>query len=803
MQHSSLATRHWDHRLLHYVACALLSIQTVSAHAEEPVVELVVVSGSRLDHKLIDGAYPVTSLERDVLERSGVATIGELLQELPFVGGSPISTSVGARGAGGSFSRGTESIELRGLGEQRTLILLNGRRFVPGGNGASGVVDLGMIPLAWLERVEILKTGASVEYGADAVAGVINLITRSDAEGVSVQVTGGGTDRGDGEHISAQITAGKQLGRAHIVGGLQFTQRQSVGKGDRDFSSALLTVEGPDNEIVPDGSSAPPQGNFRTSAGRLTLIDGEDGREAEDFRPFVSSGPDNDRFNFNPFEDLVQDSRRLSAFLEATVPVGERAEVFAEALFHQRDSDQQLAPLPLFTSRETDVVVDANNVFNPFGETLTDARRRLSEAGPREFIQDNTAWRAVVGARGDLGPWRWDVSANRARNETRQQQTGDVLDDRLRVALGPSFFDGTGTAVCGTPEAPIRDCVPLNLFGGEGTVSAEQLAFVSADLTDVGVNEQTVISLNAGTSPVTLWAGDLSLAVGYEFRREEGRDRPDAQTVAGNTSGAARAITEGAFESNEVYLELGFPLLVDQPFAKALELEVGTRLVDYSSFDTRSVFDVGLHWQPVAPLVVRGAWSEAFRAPNVGELFGGITQSNPAIQDPCADFSQLDAVEIDRCVAQGVPEDGSFDQTGNETPQLGGGNPTLAPEQARIITAGMTWRPPTPYSLEIALDYYDIEIEDAIGALGGNTVLAQCLATGEAVFCDRIQRDGAGNIVQIETSLQNIARETARGLDLNVLADHDVAGIATLSHSVSLSRVLQRDIVAFPGADPV
>ncbi|MEO0424547.1 MAG: TonB-dependent receptor [Pseudomonadota bacterium] len=776
-----------------------------TATGQEPAlepIENVIVTGSRLEQTLIEGAYPVTTIERDVLERSGVASIGELLQELPFVGGSPISTGVGARGAGGGFSRGTESIELRGLGEQRTLILLNGRRFVPGGSGASGVVDLGMIPLAWIERVEILKTGASVEYGADAVAGVINLITRSRFEGVSVQVTGGSTDRGDGENVSLQVTAGRSLGRAQVVGGLQFTDQQSVSKGDRAFSSQLLTVQGPDNEIVPDGSSAPPQGNFRTSDGRLTLIDGEDGAQASDFRPFVSSGPENDRFNFNPFEDLVQDSRRFSAFIEATLPIGERTELFAEALYHQRDSDQQLAPLPLFTSRETDVVVDANNLFNPFGETLSDARRRLVEAGPREFIQDNTAWRGVLGARGDLGGWGWDVSLNHARNETHQRQTGDLLDDRLRAALGPSFIDASGRATCGTPAAPIADCVPLNLFGGPGSIDADMLAFIGADLQDFGVNEQTVVSLNAAGSPLRLWAGDLSMAVGYEYRREEGRDEPDAQTIAGNTSGAARAITEGSFESNEVYFELGVPLLVNQPFAQALELELGTRLVDYSSFDSRSVFDVGLHWQPVTPVVVRAAWSQAFRAPNVGELFGGVTQSNPAIDDPCADFSQLSPSAVERCIAQGVPADGSFDQTGNETPQLGGGNPLLAPEEAEIITAGITWRAATPYALEIALDYYDIEIDGAIGALGGNTVLSQCLATGQAVFCDRIQRDGAGNITQIETALQNIAQETARGMDLSILAEHDAPGGLTLTHNVTLSRVLRRDLIAFPGADP-
>lgn len=798
------------------VACGLIAVsagpQTARAQAEAahagggpaaaPVLENVVVTGTRLDRTLIEGAYPVTRLDREDLLRSGVATVGELLQELPFAGGSPLSTSVGARGAGGGFSRGTETIELRGLGEERTLILVNGRRFVPGGSGASGIVDLGMIPVAWLERVEILKAGASVEYGADAVAGVINFITRSRFEGVDLQATGALTSRGDGGTVSLQATLGRRLGRAHVVGGLQFSQQDAVGKGERDFSSRLLTVTGPDNEISPDGSSAPPNGNFRTSNGRVTLIEGAPGTSSDDFRPFIGSGANSDRFNFNPFEDLRQDSRRVAAFAELTLPLGEQVEIFAEGLFHRRDSDQQLAPLPLFTTRETDVVVDAANLYNPFGETLTDARRRLVEAGPRRFIQDNEAWRMVVGARGEYALWRWDASVNHGRNRVRQTQTGDVLDDRLRLALGPSFLDADGNPRCGESGSVVEGCVPLNLFGGPGTISEAMLAWIGADLVDEGVNEQTVMNVNVAAHPVALWAGDLSLAAGFEYRREAGIDRPDPQTVLGNTSGAARAVTSGSFRSNEVYVEMGIPLLTGRVLAQALELDLGTRRVDYSSFDTEQVFDLGVHWQPIQPLVVRAAWSQAFRAPNVGELFGGVSQSNPAIDDPCADFSSLDAAAIERCIAQGVPADGSFDQTGNETPQLGGGNPDLRPEQARIFTAGVTWNLRALQGARVTLDFYDITIDDAIGALGGNTVLAQCLATGQAAFCDRIARDDSGNITRIDTALQNIASETARGLDVGLLLGHRVAWLGELDHRLRVSRVLARDLVAFPGAEP-
>jgi iron complex outermembrane receptor protein len=789
------------------VIAAFGLLSAASAHAVEggskarAPVENVVVTGTRLDSMLIEGAYPVTSIDREQLLQSGSATIGELLQQLPFVGGSPISTGVSSRGSGGGFSRGIETIELRALGEQRTLVLLNGRRFVPGGNGASGVVDLGMIPVAWLERVEILKTGASVEYGADAVAGVINFITRVGFEGAEVQAAGGATSRGDGAIVSMHAVAGGRFGRAHLMAGLQASEQSAVSKGDRGFSQQLLTVSGPDNTIVPGGSSAPPGGNFRTSAGRLTLIDGASGSAPDDFRPFISEGPDSDRFNFNPFEDLVQDSRRLSAFLDARFTLTDNIELFSEALLHQRDSDQQIAPLPLFTTREQDVLVDADNLFNPFGETISDARRRLIEAGPRQFVQDNRSWRVVLGATGEYALWGWDASVNHGSNRIEQRQTGDVLDDRLRAALGPSFLDASGNAVCGRPEAPIPDCVPLNLFGGEGTVTDAMLRNIGADLEDFASNEQTIVSANLRGQPLELWAGPLSLASGYEFRREEGLDRPDPQTVAGNTSGAARAVTRGAFEASEVYVEFGVPLLAERRFARALELDAGMRYINYTSFDSRTVFDIGLHFQPVDALTLRAAFSEAFRPPNIGELFGGATQSNPAIADPCADFASLTPAQIQRCIDQGVPADGSFTQTGNETPQLGGGNPLLSPEEADVFTAGVTFRAPLLDGLELSLDYYDITIDDAISSLGGNTVLSQCLATGDPTFCQRIERDAQGDIVQITTTLQNIARETARGIDTAITLAHRAGG-GGLTHRLTLSRVLERDLIAFAGADP-
>lgn len=771
------------------------------AQPESPLaLDALEVTGTHLGREA--GMDPLVSFDRNTLRNSGHATLGEFLQALPMMSGSPLGTSVNQRGSGGAVSRGIESVELRGLGSRRTLILINGRRMLAGGNGAAGVVDLASIPVALVERVEVLTTSASVAYGADAIAGVVNVITRSDVDGVEVSARVSQTESGDGDVLDLSAVTGRRFGSTWLSGGVSLFDQAAVGRGDRDFSSQWLTVDGPANAIVPTGSSAPPNGRFRTSDGNVTLIDGEDGDSPDDFRPFINDGPDTDRFNFNPFEDLVQDSRRVSAFGSLRHDLSPSLSLFAEALFQQRDSDTQIAPLPFFTNRLDGVTVSADNIYNPFGEEISDARRRLVEGGPRRFAQDNQLWRVVIGADGLVADWQWETSLSYGRNEVEQRQSGDLRRDRVALALGPSFISGDGVATCGTEAAPVVGCVPLNLFGGPGSITDDMLAYAGiADLIDTQQNEETTFGFDLRRELLRLPAGPVPFAAGISLRDARAEDRPDTQTQAGNTTGAARQRTRGEFDSREVFAEVGIPLLAGRSGVHALGVELGLRAVDYSNFDAETVFDVSALYQPVQSVTLRAGYAEAFRAPTVGELFGGATEANPIVEDPCADFSQLGQPQVDRCIAQGVPSDGSFDQTGNETPTLGGGNPALAPEQAESFTAGVVYSPSGWPGLRVSLDYFDIRIEDGIAALGANTVLEQCLETGSAQFCDRIDRHPDGSITQIRTALQNTAEETARGLDLDVQYAHTTSW-GRWQHRLLISRVLEREVRSFPGAQP-
>ncbi|MEX0914788.1 MAG: TonB-dependent receptor plug domain-containing protein, partial [Wenzhouxiangellaceae bacterium] len=346
-------------------------------------LDKVAVTGTRLRGFFGARAWPITRVSREDLLATGQHRLGDILQQLTFTSGSPLNTQSSQRGQGGGLSRGIETVELRGLGAERTLVLVNGRRFVPGGNGASGVVDIGMLPVSMVERIEVFKSGASVEYGADALAGVINIITRDAFDGAELLARSSITSRADGETFTLSALAGRSFERGGFALGIDYTDQPAVSKGARAFSRQRLSLAGPENRVVFDGSSAPPAGQFRTALGRLTLIEGRDGDSADDFRPFTDAGPDTDRFNFNPFEDLLQASQRLTAFGQGHWRFSPKLRLHAEAFVHRRESSQQLAPLPFFTTREEGVVVDAANLFNPFDETLTDVRRRLVEAGPR------------------------------------------------------------------------------------------------------------------------------------------------------------------------------------------------------------------------------------------------------------------------------------------------------------------------------------------------------------------------------------------------------------------------------------
>jgi len=763
--------------------------------AEEPpveeYVEEIVVTGSRIPRKELTTAAPVTVLDKEQLEKTGKTSIGEILQSLPEQSNA-INTQYNNGGDGAT------RVNLRGLGTGRTLVLLNGRRHVAGGTGADATVDLNSIPTAAIQRIEILKDGGSAVYGSDAIAGVVNIITRKDYSGTELRAFSGMSSHGDGLLYDLSLTTGQSTERGNILFTAGYYTQKDVFAGDRSFSKYDTFYDFPSRQIYTEGSSSTPQGVFFTrgtsagngawsalrakypSATRFTID-----RQTGEFRPFSAIGVEDaggDLYNYQPENYLVTPQERAHLYTTGGLRLGGGARAFYEASYTARQSKQQLAPEPLFTSTEG-LSVSAANVYNPFGTDFVDARRRLREFGTRDYAQELTTFRIVTGLEGkldqDFGPlqdWHWDVAYNYGRTQGVTTKQGTLRRSLLAAAIGPSFINpSTGQAVCGTPEAPIDGCVPLNLFGGEGTISKEMADYLSFRGTTRGFTQQTSLSANfAGELfRISPTAHSSGLAVGYEHRREGGSYIPDPLTASGDTTGNKEAGTEGRFYVNEAYAELSLPVFgainpETNELRDIVEVTGAARVFSYNTFGSDFTYKFGTRVSPIPDFTLRATYSTAFRAPSVNELYLGQTDGFPEVVDPCSDRQQGTAVDA-ACDADGVPDSLSDERAQQRT--LLGGNVNLKPETAKIFTVGMVLEPRFAKDVTATVDYYLINVDNAITNLSGDVILNSCYPNEGGVssqYCDRIQRDSDGYIVNIADPLTNVGGDKTGGLDFAI-----------------------------------
>lgn len=769
-------------------------------------MERVEVTGSRLSQVDIEGASPVTILDRTDIERTGLNDLGELIRQLPSITGSPLGTQTNNGGTGAS------RVDIRGLGTNRTLVLVNGRRDI--NTGVAGG-DLGTIPLSLVERIEVLKEGASSVYGADAVAGVVNIITRKDFEGAEIIGNYGShpaliTNPAAAENFDPSLAgssgaskrvsfvAGGNTDRGNFVIGLEYNEQDQVFQGNIDdpiglFGGALAAIDFPALEglnlqegldagaIISFGSSRTVGGRFATSNGVFTIDDNGD------------IVPNSGTYNFAPVNFAQTPFERVSAFAQGDYELFDGVTAYVEARFTNRESEQLLAPLPYDTRFDPAAPlpgggngVPASNVFNPFGEDLTDVRRRVVETGGRSFNQEINQFQSVTGLRGGFGDWastwEWDVNWQWGRQTRIDTDFGQFSGSQLALALGPSFFDESGNAVCGTPDAPIAGCVPLNLFGGgqTQTITQEQLDFVTVALNDRIVTERQVFNATFKGDLIDLPGGALSTAFGYEFRDESFDSIPDSGKVLGTVTGNTGLPTGGDFEVDSLFVEVNIPLLSGIPGAELLELGGGFRYDDFSSIGDTGNFSAALRWQPFQGLLIRGSFSEVFREPNVQELFLGASDAFPSVQDLCSTgidtdgdgvsdagsdfFSGLSAAGQAECLAQGVPA-GGFLQSDSQIITTVLGNPDLGPESGETYTVGLAWSPDFIPGFSSTVDYWEVQLDDAIQTIAASAVFNQCLVAGVTAQCDAITRLPGGDIADVQRPSTNIGAEDATGID--------------------------------------
>jgi iron complex outermembrane receptor protein len=764
--------------------------------------EIIVVTGSAIERKELTTVAPVSVVDKADLEIAGLSTVGDILQNLP-------AQSNGINAQANNGGDGSTRINLRGLGSNRTLTLINGRRVVPGGTGADASVDINAIPLAVIERVEVLKDGASAIYGSDAIGGVVNIITRQDMNGSEATIYTGTSTRGDGFGYDMSLVTGTSNKRGNVMFAAGYQNQEPVFAGDREYSTVDKRWDYEELEVIPSGSSATPNGRLSTSvAGGARDICGigSNGRpipacrrEGNAWVPFSSPA---DLYNYQPENYLYTPSERYNVFTTGTYKVTDSVRAFFEGSYINRKSDQRLAPEPLFTTT-AGIRISGASVYNPIGADVIDYRRRLVEFGPRRSLQNIDTFRFVTGLDGTvpesipgLANWKWELSFNFGRTQATQRNEGNLIVSRLASALGPSFFDASGVARCGTPTDTIDGCVPMNVMSGADAkaITPEMIKYVTFTGVSSGYNrQQTVLGTMHGRLARTPWGGDIALAVGADYRREAGGATPDPLTSTGDTTGNAQEPTDGSYNVKEGYAELSAVPVVGKGAVQWLELNLAARMFDYSNFGSGLTWKAGGLFRTLGGVSFRGTYSTAFRAPNIGELFSGNADSFPAVPDPCdADNGPIPDVVQAQCDREGVPRDSIFGLTQQRSKV--GGNPNLQEETANVLTGGIVVEPPMIKGLALTVDYFNVDIEGTIQSLGAGVILANCYQRGNQESCAKVKRNPSNfQIDYIDDVTDNVGGTKTSGIDFSVAYDHQYS-FGRMRHSFEGTYLLDYDI---------
>ena len=764
--------------------------------ADEPAFdEEIVVTGSRIRRDALTARDSVLAIEAEDGDRTGLTSLGEMLARLS-VSGAPLTTRFNSSGNfgfpadGGGVAAGASQVDLRHLGSKRVLVLVDGVRWVNGssGSGVSGATDLNTIPASVVQRVEVLRDGASAIYGSDAIAGVVNVITRG-ASGFSASVYGGSYEAG-GETTDLELSLGGERRATSASLHLSHTNQKRVSAADHELTRWPKPGTG-----VTHGSTFTPQGRIiftdpNTGAFvNCALNDGVTGSPVYD--PADPCGPNDDyhpwtnadRFNYASYNLTLTPSERTGVFGRLEHHASDRLRVYARAFLNRRESINQAAPEPVWAgtligtgSLMDAIAVDAASPYNPFGFDVGPGAlvtRRPLESGPRVFQQDVETRYLAAGAEGErtvLGrSLYWDANLAWSKNAADQTKNGAHNARKMLQALGP-------------PEACARipGCVPLNLFGGQGsgggTITPEMLAWIGFVQRDYSEQSLKSFTFNVTGDLAELPAGPMAFATGIERRSQEGRFDPDPVVSAGDTAGLPAQPTAGAFDVTEWYAEVEAPLVSGARGADMIDLSAAIRYFDYSTFDSGTTAKIGMRWEPVPGVLFRAARTEGFRAPNIGELFGGLTRLDAAISDPCAGFLTTDVGQtvIDNCVAEGVPADGSYTQLGGQLSVMTGGNALLEPETSRSYTVAIAWRPGWALDadwiddLRFEVARYAHEVDDAITGFDAQTVLDGCYRDGIGAFCRLVQRNESGGIARFRNTLFNVGAIRTGGWDFGV-----------------------------------
>ncbi|MBU6199435.1 MAG: TonB-dependent receptor [Xanthomonadaceae bacterium] len=762
-------------------------------------LEAIEVTGSRIKKAEIADQTPVITISAKDIAQTGLASIGDVIQQLS-VSGSALNTKFNSAGNfgfapdGSGVGSGSTTISLRNLNAKRTLILVDGLRWVneSSASGVSAAVDLNTIPAGIVERIEILTDGASALYGSDAIAGVINIITKKNQDGAALHAYYGDYSVGDGKTGSGDISFGGKGDRYSFFVDISHYKQNRISSADwAQASSACVPGTGlsncssatPFTRVLFDtpggtdfGGLCP--GGFCSITANGVAGPGGVQNFPSGYHHFTSA----DRFNFAPYNLLLTPSERTGFFAQTDYKLTDNIHWYMKGLYNTRKSVNQAAPEPIFLGqafcflidRCYNVGVDKTNPYNPFGFTLDPSSpdfglaRRPVEGGPRIFSQHVDTRYFATGLTGSFGwnehNYNWDVNVVRADNNATQDVTGTYNMAHIQEGLG-------SLATCQADPS----CVPLNFFGGPGTLTPDMLNYILYHEHDTSHQALGVVTANISGDLFQLPAGSLDFAAGYEHRNLSGTYQPDAVVVAGESNGVPSKPTSGGYDVNEYYVELNAPLVADAPLVKALNVDVATRYSDYSTFGGTTNSKLGLRWQLNDDLTLRGTYAQGFRAPSIGELYGTFSRFDASLTDPCNFNSPIASPAVAaNCAKLGVPNPATFQQSNSQISVLTGGNRDLQPEKSRNTTLGAvyspSWAENTAWSqkMDFELTWYKIKVNNAIQAKDAQTLLNRCAETLDPAFCSLQSRNGAGYVAFLNDTLGNLGRVDTRGFDFGV-----------------------------------
>ncbi|GHH61302.1 TonB-dependent receptor plug domain-containing protein [[Pseudomonas] boreopolis] len=763
------------------LAPAFAGAQEQSADQNTTTLDRIEITGSRIRQASVETAQPVIALQRADIEKQGFTNVADIVQNLSATG-SPAISRADALASGEEV--GGQYVDLRNLGPQRTLVLLDGKRM---GVSSGGYTDLASIPTSIVERIEVLTDGASAIYGSDAIAGVINIITRKNFDGLEASVYGGQFSEGDGQKKSANFVYGTTNDRGSITFGAEYSKEDPVYAKDRRYSAYANGYRHPlptdDNSngwsaISEKGVLIDPNGDM------YSLNPGGNSANFADYHPFSNADLS------NPSQQMFLQTglERRSVFANGEYSFSDNLRGTANVLYTERETLQQIAGYP-YRSAAYDTPLSAESAFNPLDQDV-DFMRRGWEV-PRTTKSELNTFRFSAGLEGSFqfgdNYWDWDVGYVYNRNKGTKTGTGNLFIPHVQNAVGPSFIDADGVARCGTAGNVIEGCTPWNPLlpygqAGAGSLSDPALqAYLFLPTHDTSVTTTKVYSANISGTVMSLPAGDLALAAGVEHREEDAEYNPDALLQSGLSTDLAGAPTKGGYKLDEVYLELNVPILADLPFAKELSLDMAGRYSDYNTFGDTTNSKFGLKWKPIDDLLVRATYATGFRAPTVADLYGGTSETFDAYTDPCdTSFgaASRNSTVAARCAgvvpanfrqeaSGGVPASGPGAQSNYA--YLSGSNPELLPETSKTHTVGIVYSPSYVQGLDISLDWWKIRIDDVIAAESVTSILNQCYVQNIASACDRFVRDAdSGQVIGVTRTLINGGYQETAGYDLGV-----------------------------------